>query len=206
MWANHHVDSVGGSSNAGSTFKGDYSTNGSMGFGGGKGVMSGSGGIGSFMTRPKAEKPVENKAPEVKSEASKAPAPVETETKATAPSVKANPTTSNRISNGGFNSGSVDKRGNSLIKVNKASLPNGEANNQPDSFEGSLGTSSRTNNLRDSRIALLEQRIKQLDPELQEHFGFSTKYKHVEYKDIPLEECSGGQLQEIEDILEACGV
>ena len=207
MWAKHHVDSVGGSSNAGSTFKGDYSTNGSMGFGGGKGVMSGNGGIGSFMANPKWNKPKQEPVKEAKSEASKAPEPVETESKSSPIGVKSNPTTSNRISNGGFNSGGVSKTGNSLIKVNKVSLPNGEANNQPDSFEGSLGTSSgTTNNLRDSRIALLEQRIKQLDPELQEHFGFSMKYKHVEYKDTLLDECSGGQLQEIEDILEACGV
>ena len=198
--ATHHVDSLGGSSSTPHEYDKDH---GSLSFGSGKGIMSGSGGIGSFVANPKFN-PVENKVDEMKSDASKAPSPVETEAKATAPSVKSNPTTSNRVSNGGFTSGSVDKRGNSLIKVNKVSLPNGEANNQPDSFEGALG--STTNNLRDSRIALLEQRIKQLDPELQEHFGFSTKYKHVEYQETPLEECSGGQLREIEDILEACGV
>lgn len=201
-WVKHHVDSVGGSSNAGSTFKSTYDkTNGSMSFGSGKGIM-GSASIGNFMANPKWDKPKQEPVKEVKSEASKAPEPVETEAKSSPIGVKSNPTTSNRTSNGGFNSGGVNKTGNSLIKVNKVSLPNGEANNQPDVVEG-MG---QTNNLRDSRIQLLEERIKQLDPELQEHFGFSTKYKHVEYKDTPVDECSGGQLQEIEEILDACGV
>ena len=176
--------------------------NGSMSFGSGKGIM-GSASIGNFMANPKWDKPKQEPVKEVKSEASKAPEPVETTAQASPIGVKSNPTTSNRTSNGGFNSGGVNKTGNSLIKVSKVALPNGEANNQPDVTEGLNG---QTNNLRDSRIQLLEARIKQLDPELQEHFGFSTKYKHVEYKETPLEECSGGQLQEIEDILEACGV
>ncbi len=197
-----NLTASGSGHGAGSAFKTTYDkTNGSMSFGSGKGIM-GSASIGNFMANPKWDKPKQEPVKEVRSEASKAPEPVETVSKSSPIGVKSNPTTSNRTSNGGFNSGGVNKTGNSLIKVNKVSLPNGEANNQPDAIEGI----SQTNNLRDSRIQLLEERIKQLDPELQEHFGFSTKYKHVEYKDTPIDECSGGQLQEIEEILDACGV
>lgn len=197
--ANHSVDSIGGSSNAGSTFESDYSTNGSMGFGGGKGVMSGSGGIGSFMARPKAEKPVENKVDEVVSDASKAPSPIETTAKATATSVKANPTTSNRISNGGFSSGSVNKKGNSLIKVSSNKITEGTAEHTQD-YSGTL----EDEDLSEATLTNLEMRIRALDRNTANSLGFEVG-DTVKYNGSPLDKLDGGTINSIEEILDSIG-
>lgn len=197
--ANHSVDSIGGSSNAGSAFKGDYSSNGSMGFGGGKGIMSGSGGIGSFMARPKAEKPVENKVEEVKPAVSKAPSPVETEAKATAPSVKANPTTSNRISNGGFNSGSVNKKGNSLIKVSSNKITEGTTEHTQD-YSGTL----ETEDLSEAALTNLEMRIRALDGNTANSLGFEVG-ETIKYNGSPLDKLDGGTINSLEEILDSIG-
>lgn len=200
--ANHHVDSLRGSNLSstrvpGSSFGGAFKSS-----GGHLPSYNVSGGLSSIgranTNRPK---------PSVGTKINPANLQKTTPSKAQVSGAKMSAAGAGyRTSNGTtFGSGSVDKTGNSLIKVSKHQLPNGFANNQADLYSGD-GVTGKTNNLRDSYLSQLERRIKSLDKETAEHFGFSYKCKHVEYKDIPLEECSGGDLKEIEDILTEIGV
>lgn len=198
LGANHTVDSIDGSSNAGSipeTSAGNY--NGSMSFGSGKGIM-GSASIGNFMANPKWDKPKQEPVKEVKSGASKAPEPVETVSKSSPIGIKSNPTTSNRTSNGGFNSGGVNKTGNSLIKVKSSKLPDNTEHTQD--YSETLDTEE----LSEATIANLEMRIRSLDRNTADHLGFEIGDK-VSYNGSPLDKLDGGTINNIEEILDSIG-
>lgn len=164
--------------------------NGSLSFGSGKGILSGSGGIGSFVSQVKKPKEVESKEVEPVNTTAPVNEPVESETETfDKPSVHTTQTQGKTNNGGNFGSGYVDKTGNSLIK--KSSTLEEEDKHTQD---------VNTIDLAQATIDNIERRIRNLDPEIAEHFDFNTS--KATYHDTPISKLSGGQLNEVIKILD----